>query len=206
MEPKIVPLNPVPDHPKYLRLPSLSRSLVHSILPKACQAMHTKPIIFSVSLKSSSPEGAPNLSTRVRKPAKALLPPKERPFYIRPNSPSYIYKKMFLSKEQQLPQKPRKYKSNKASKKSFETRTSYYCEIIATDKRSSVTPYPGKLLGKTLGDFKSEYSNTKTTYAKHRLNSEESKRILMKNISEARPSQESSDEELSYYDARQVSL
>ena len=200
MEPKIVPLNPVPDHPKYLRLPSLSRSLVHSILPKACQAMHTKPIIFSISLKSSSPEGPTKFSTRVRMPSKALVRPKEKPVHIRPNSPSYIYKKMFLNKEENHSVKHKYYKSNKASRQSFESKTNYFCEIGTINLRESLTPYPEKPLRSTLGNFKKgTFSPQGSCIKRYYKSSEESRRTLMKNISEARPSQESSEENLSPY-------
>ena len=115
MDPKILPLNLIPDHPKFLRLPSLSRSLIHSILPKACQAMHAKPLIFSVSPACVAPPGPPNLSISMRRRHKPNSTPIPKPYNTRPFSPSYTYKKMFNKKPSTPLPKFKYHKSRKGS-------------------------------------------------------------------------------------------
>ena len=128
MDSKILPLNVIPDHPRFLRLPSLSRSLVHSILPKACQAMHNKPLIFSVSPCSISLPGPPKLSERTRKKHKSINTPIQKSYNARPFSPSYTYKKMFIQKPSTpLPQ----FKYARLKKKSENKEQLYvYIKII----------------------------------------------------------------------------
>ena len=203
METKIVPLNPVPDHPKYLRLPSLSRSLVHNILPKDCHAMYTNPVIFSISVKPQSPEGPPKLSTRSRKPTKPMNGLARKPLMVRPNSPSYIYKKMFMPKEDPIPIRNKYYKSHRASRKSIESKINYFCEIMP-DSRGSSTPHPEKHLFS--GPMNSTSYPTPGSIKRYYRKEADSKRTLMKNISEARPSQESSTESISYFHTKQVSV
>jgi len=72
--------------------------------------------------------------------------------------------------------------------------------------KESMTPYPGKPLGSTLGNFKKgAFFSEGKCIKRYYKSSEESRRTLMKNISEARSSQESSEENLRPYHIKQVS-
>jgi hypothetical protein len=204
MDCKILPLLTIPDHPKYLRLPSLSRSLVHSILPRACQAMQSKPLVFSVSTNPLLVSGPPNFTTRVRKlpkPAQILI---SKPKNAQPNSPSYTYKKMFVSKPLTPLPKHKYYKSKKSlSLKPNYTKT-YYCEInnfYSKTSTKSLTP----VLSTTLYNFKpNSYWNSLENVIDNTETPEKNKKQIkkhqiMKNISEVRSSQESSNESLKYF-------
>ena len=211
MESKILPLNSIPDHPKFLRLPSLSRSLVHSILPKACIAMHTKPLIFSVSPCNSVRLGAPNFTKRMKKIQKITAASIPKPYNIRPNSPSYTYKKMFCTKPSTpMPKfKYTKLRKNSESEQSYTK--SYYCEINVLNLKSThFSPSPSPKFAKTLYNFKANFGSGKQdisdaseqcqmeyTHAKERL--------MMKNISEVRSSQESSNESIEYFHLKNLS-
>lgn len=214
MDSKILPLNVIPDHPRFLRLPSLSRSLVHSILPKACQAMHNKPLIFSVSPCSISLPGPPKLSERTRKKHKSISNPIQKSYNTRPFSPSYTYKKMFIQKPSTPLPKFKHARLKKYSENKEKTSKSYYCEItaLATKKSRENSPLASKF-GKTLYDFKSNFG---TIGKKNGVNLDASEqchieahdeaqgKVLMKNISEVRSSLESSNESLDYLHLKNV--
>lgn len=130
MESKVVSLDTIPGHPKFLRLPSLSRSLIHSILPKDYHEMHLKPKVFSITNKPAIITGAPLLSPRKEKRKKvkneSFLSKAEN---IRPCTSSYTYRKIFENKrikEQEVKQ----YYSPKMEKiqKTICLKT-FYCEI-----------------------------------------------------------------------------
>lgn len=130
MESKVVSLDTIPGHPKFLRLPSVSRSLIHSILPKACQEMHLHPKVFSIIKKPITVCGAPLLTPRKHQRKKnsneSFI---KKPENIRPCTSSYAYRKIFELKPQPVPilkqyYSPRFLKSEK--KASFKT---FYCEI-----------------------------------------------------------------------------
>lgn len=130
MESKVVSLDIIPGHPKFLRLPSLSRSLIHSILPKACQEMHLHPKVFSIVKKPLTVTGAPVLTPR-KKQRKKIINENflKKPENIRPCTSSYTYRKVFEIKPRPVPvlrpyYSPRFLKSER--KNSLKT---FYCEI-----------------------------------------------------------------------------
>ena len=129
MESKVVSLEVIPDHPKYVRLPSLSRSLIHSILPKACQEMHLHPSIFAINTKPSQMLGPPILATSKEKKRQQHSPVISRPDNIRPIKTSYTYSKLYQSKPD--PQIIHKHyytpKHAKTAKKI--TQKLFYCEV-----------------------------------------------------------------------------
>lgn len=144
MEPKVVSLELIPGHPKYLRLPSLSRSLIHSILPRSCQAMHQQPTIFSISPRSDLAKGAPSFTLPKQCKKKSTHTAISRPTNIRPNTSSYTYKKVYQSKP--MPARIlRHYYTPKTSPvcKKEQQQKMYYCEITlpnANPRRSKLFP------------------------------------------------------------------
>ena len=141
MESKLVSIEFIPDHPKLMRLPSVSRSLHHAILPRACQKMYENPRIYIFSHPVKIVYGRPNLSERRKtprspKPLNIGLPASKRPI-----GGSYIYQKLFNK-----PISPPKYVPplkglKKSSPQRQKRNVSYYCEVlppIKSDQRDNM--------------------------------------------------------------------
>ena len=203
MQAKYLPLNTIPDHPKYVRLPSLSRSLVHSILPKVCQAMHNKPVILTVPSCISTPSGPPKFTNRFRKKFKGVTFKISKPENIRPNSPSYTYKKMFSPKPSTPMPKHKYYKSRKSSYEKPEFFMTYYCEINSASTKSSESSAIPHGFSTTLYNFATKIMNKNLVLDKDL--GKYTDKIIMKNISEVRSSQESSNESLACFHLKSLS-
>ena len=108
-----------------------------------------------------------------------------------------------MPKEDPIPIRNKYYKSHRASRKSIESKINYFCEIMP-DSRGSSTPHPEKHLFS--GPMNSTSYPTPGSIKRYYRKEADSKRTLMKNISEARPSQESSTESISYFHTKQVSV
>lgn len=140
MESKVVSLDVIPGHPKFLRLPSVSRSLIHSILPKACHEMHLKPKVFSITNKPLMIDGAPVLTPRKDRTKKRKKRENEsflgRAENVRPCSNSYIYRKIFENKavtQREFKQyySPRVHKTQKPI-----CLKTFYCEVQSNKART----------------------------------------------------------------------
>jgi hypothetical protein len=130
MESKVVSLDVIPGHPNFLRLPSLSRSLIHSIPPKACQEMHHRPKIFSISKKPSGLTGPPVLTPRKTRRKKwkteSFLQQAEN---ARPCSSSYVYRKVFETKPLPSPVVKQYYSPKHVRGEKRTVDKTFYCEI-----------------------------------------------------------------------------
>lgn len=133
-------LDVIPGHPKFLRLPSVSRSLIHSILPKACHEMHLKPKVFSITNKPLMIDGAPVLTPRKDRTKKRKKRENEsflgRAENVRPCSNSYIYRKIFENKavtQREFKQyySPRVHKTQKPI-----CLKTFYCEVQSNKART----------------------------------------------------------------------
>ena len=156
MESKVVSLEVIPGHPKFIRLPSLSRSLIHSILPKACQEMHAHPSIFAIVNKPTHLSGPPPLSTSKKITKKLFSNTISAPTNIRPCTSSYSYKKMYQT--QSPPKRIVKHyftpKGNKLEKITLSKM--YYCEVASPRIKKKEEKNDRKLLNTTNIVFSNE--------------------------------------------------
>jgi hypothetical protein len=130
MESKVVGLEVIPGHPKYIRLPSLSRSLIHSILPRTCREMHTRPSVFSVTSKNPPVEGPPALSESRVLRKKFFSCTLKTPSNIRPCTSSYTYKKMYQTKSSPEPIIKKYYTPKTITTEKESSSKVYYCEVV----------------------------------------------------------------------------
>ncbi|OMJ79603.1 hypothetical protein SteCoe_20333 [Stentor coeruleus] len=135
MDSKVVNLELIPGHPKFIRLPSLSRSLVHSIMPKACHEMHIRPSVFTISTKPIIPEGPPVLSTPKNHKKKSYFSTIERPLNIRPSTTSYTYKKVYQTKIESQRLKRQYYSPKNIHVEKKVSPKMYYCEVVLPEPR-----------------------------------------------------------------------
>ena len=135
MESKVVSLEVIPGHPKFLRLPSLSRSLIHSILPKTCKEMYLRPSIFSITTKPLPINGPPELSNQKRSNKKIRFISVSRPENIRPSTSSYTYKKVYQSKSPPKRIIKNYFTPKKLASPKQATTKLYYCEVTLLQKQ-----------------------------------------------------------------------
>ena len=149
MESKVVSLEVIPGHPKFLRLPSLSRSLIHSILPKSCQQMHMRPTIFSISPRSDQAVGPPQLTSPKQCKKRLFLNKISRPDNIRPNTSSYSYKKVYQSKPPTQPLLRQYFTRRNSPTQRQELTKHYYCEVTLPKPKRRHLKQHYSLLNKT---------------------------------------------------------
>ena len=94
MESKLVTVEIMNNHPKLMRLPSVSRSLYFSIMPKSCYEMYERPVILTLNPKPNIKVSVPVLSNYRKERKKRTTSYEARPF-IKPCPNSYVYSKMF---------------------------------------------------------------------------------------------------------------
>lgn len=156
MEPKLVSIEILPEHPKLMRLPSLSRSLRHSILPRAHQEAHNHPVIYTIRPRVGTPAGPPNFVSKARKRKSRSPSVAEKAVNLRPSTPSYLYKKFFGKHKENVEYRPliSSYQSarNASSPKALKP-ISYYCEIQPPKMHVKTLRPKSRKLNKTMIEF-----------------------------------------------------
>lgn len=142
MEPKLVRIEFVPAHPKLMRLPSVSRSLHHSILPRACQQMYRHPRIYISCPPMKFPEGKPNLSLHSRTHEHPIPHIDPTTVNKRPITGSYIYRKLFNKpvKSHPRPTQAHRLSRTKETNRKKSPKVNYYCEILPPQFREPQSP------------------------------------------------------------------
>ncbi|CAG9313533.1 unnamed protein product [Blepharisma stoltei] len=139
-----------------MRLPSLSRSLRHSILPKAYQEAQNHPVIYSIRPQILIPAGTPKFTKRPSKKKKSPIFVPEKPLNIRPSTPDYFYNKVFPKPKEYLNYKPlistsHNSRHSLSPKKVHEP--AYYCEIQPPKSQSKIIISKNHKLNQTMIEF-----------------------------------------------------
>jgi hypothetical protein len=129
MESKLVTVEVMVNHPKLMRLPSVSRSLYFSIMPQSCYEMYAKPAILTLKPKSVINATPPVFSSYRSQRKKRKVSYEPRPI-TKPCPNSYVYNKMFNPKPQisgpKMPHKPPRPRPNTTQNQRSIT---FYCEV-----------------------------------------------------------------------------
>lgn len=129
------------NHPKLMRLPSVSRSLYFSIMPQSCYQMYEKPVILAINPKSVQKSAAPVFSASHKTHKKRSVSYEARPM-VRPSANSYIYNKMFKPKPVPFSTQPKRPNTRSRPQTSPNPKTvTFYCEINpprSAPKRSDI--------------------------------------------------------------------
>ncbi|OMJ90669.1 hypothetical protein SteCoe_6950 [Stentor coeruleus] len=130
MESKLITVEVIPEHPKLLRLPSVSRSLYFSILPKSCYEMYDKPVILTMNPRQQKIAYPPQISESrkkdKRRPASSSCTTRPN---IKPCPNSYVYNKMFFPKQEIIPKPPPKRTKSRPQTTQNQRNLTFYCEV-----------------------------------------------------------------------------
>lgn len=139
MESKLIAVEITKDHPKLMRLPSVSRSLYFSILPKSCYDMYKKPMILKLQQNPVKILQPPYLSSYRSNRTKRVKSYEPRPM-VKPCPNSYVYNKMFKPKPPAEPPKTPQRPKSRPKTTPVNPLVTFYCEINppkSAPKRSS---------------------------------------------------------------------
>lgn len=167
MESKLIAVEITKDHPKLMRLPSVSRSLYFSILPKSCYDMYEKPVILKLQQNPVKIFQPPVLSSYRSTRTKRVKSYEPRPM-VKPSANSYVYNKMFNPKAPaeppKLPQRPK----SRPQTTPVNPLVAFYCEINPPKSAPKRTSRP-KNLNSTLFDLGEVGLNMKKSPSRNTL-------------------------------------
>ena len=144
MESKLIAVEITKEHPKLMRLPSVSRSLYFSIMPKSCYDMYEKPIILKLQKSSAKPSYPPVFSTYRSKRTRSVKTYEARPM-VKPSANSYVYNKMFHPKPSSEPPKLPKHPRSRPHTTPVNPLVTFYCEINPPKSAPKRTSRPKNL-------------------------------------------------------------
>ena len=152
MESKLVTVEVMNNHPKLMRLPSVSRSLHFSILPKSCYEMYANPAILTLKPNKTKTSNPPSLSNYRTSRKKKVYSYEPRP-KTRPSPNSYVYNKMFNPKpgisDFRVPIKKSRSRPNTTP---TQRNITFYCEVNPPKSAPKRTNLP-RNLNSTLMEF-----------------------------------------------------
>lgn len=144
MESKLIAVEITKEHPKLMRLPSVSRSLYFSIMPKSCYDMYEKPVILKLQKASAKTSNPPVFSTYRSKRTRSVKTYEARPM-VKPCANSYVYNKMFNPKPPSEPPKLPKRATSRPNTTPVNPLVTFYCEINPPKSAPKRTARPKNL-------------------------------------------------------------